>query len=52
MGILLDLQTRLSYARRIGKAQVALGSTGFGRRDFNLSRARPIVIIEGLLLAD
>ena len=50
--ILLDLETRLGYSRRISQAQVALGSTRFGRCDFNLSRARSIVVIEGLLLAD
>ena len=49
--ILLDLKAGLGYSRRISQAEVALRSTRFGRCDFNLSGARPIVVIEGLLLA-
>ncbi len=50
--ILLDLEAGLGDARRVGQAQIALRAAGLGGCDFNLSRARPIVIVEGLLLAD
>ena len=50
--ILLDLEARLRYARRVRQAQIALRAAGLGGCNFNLSRARPIVIVEGLLLAD
>ena len=50
--ILLNLETGLGDARGIGEAEIALRAAGLGRCDFNLSWALPIVIIEGLLLAD
>jgi len=40
--ILLDLEAGLGYSRRIGQAEVAMGSTRFGRCDFNLSGRGPL----------
>jgi len=50
--ILLNLQTGLGNARRIGQAQIALRAAGLGGYNFDLSRTSPKVIIEGLLLVD
>ena len=50
--VLLDFEAGLGHAGSVGETEIALRAAGLGRRDFNFSRARPIVIIEGLLLAD
>ena len=50
--ILLDFKAGLGNAGRVGQAQIALRAARLGGRDFNLSGTRPVVIIEGLLLAD
>ncbi len=50
--ILLDLKARLGHAGRVRQTEIALGAAGFGGCDFDLSGTWPIVIIEGLLLAD
>src|SRR5215467_602990 len=49
--ILLNLQTGFRHARRIRQTQITLGSTRFGRCDFDFSRAGSQVIIQRLLLA-
>ncbi len=50
--VLLNFEAGLGHSRSVGQTQIALGTARLGGCDFNLSGARPIVIVEGLLLAD
>ena len=49
LGIALDLQARLSDARRVGERQVPLIGERLGRNDRDLSRAAVRVVVECVL---
>ena len=52
MRILVDGETRLRHARRVGEAEVALGTAGLGGSDFDFSGLGAAVIIQSLLFGD
>src|SRR5208337_4049914 len=52
VGILVDGETRLRHAGRVGQAEVALSTAGLGGSDFDFSGLGAAVIIQSLLFGD